>query len=539
MTGTRKPLEVRPGWTAAWLFLGVLLVYLSTAAGHITSSDGHTMFVLTESLLERRTVAVPEGNAEPGPDGRLYPKAGLGLALASTPFYVAGRLAAGAVEPPLRSFVVKGVTSMWPPFAGALTALLLFWIFLELGLTPRESVVLTVVGAFGTPLWVYARLFLAESALALGLTLLLYGVVRAHRGGGAGAGLAVGCGFGFAVLTKYAILPAALLLAVAAVPALRRPKFALAAVLSALAFLALAGLYNEARTGSWLGTGYGRQGTMAAFTTPIAIGLYGLLLSSGKGLLWFAPIVALVPASFVAWRRQQQVLALAGLAAVVCTLCLYATFEHWAGDGSWGPRYLVPLVPLLLVAVGARLAERTLPRPRAWWIAVVALGVAGIAVQKGGVFIAVGAEMREVGDYPYELPLSDPRFMSDSHWNPHVSPIAVHWQMLGRNLEEHLRGEWPRLEVGSSPDATESRHGISGVQIESLTHGFDVWAAYAIYAGREPSLLLPAWFLLLFLGLVSLWGAWREGGRAAPTGRRAVRASPSEPPAKPSVWSST
>ena len=433
MTATRKQPEAKPGWAAAWLFLGVLLVYLATAAGHITSSDGHTVFVLTESLLERRTVAVPEGNAEIGPDGRLYPKAGLGLAVASAPFYAAGRLAATAVDPGLRTFVVKGVTSLWSPFAGALTALLLFWIFLELGLTPRESVVLTLVGAFGTPLWVYARLFLAESALALGLTLLLYGLVRAHRGGGAGAGLAVGAGLGFAVLTKYAILPAALLLGAAALPALRRPKFALAAVLSALAFLAVAGLYNEARTGSWLASGYGRQGTMAAFTTPILIGLFGLLLSSGKGLLWFAPVLALVPASFVAWRRREPVLALAAFAAVVFTICLYATFEHWAGDGSWGPRYLVPLVPLLLVAVGARLSERTLPRPRAWWIAVVALGLAGVAVQKGGVFIAVGAEMREVGDYPYTLPLSDPRFMSDSHWNPYYAPIAVHWRMPCRD----------------------------------------------------------------------------------------------------------
>jgi len=43
---------------------------------------------------------------------------------------------------------------------------------------------------------------------------------------------------------------------------------------------------------------------------------------------------------------------------------------------------------------------------------VVVLGLAGIAVQKGGVFISIGAQMREAGDYPYELPLTDPRFMT-------------------------------------------------------------------------------------------------------------------------------
>ena len=81
------------------------------------------------------------------------------------------------------------------------------------------------------------------------------------------------------------------------------------------AFATAAALYNEARTGSWFASGYGRQGTLAAFTTPIAVGLLGLLVSSGKGLLWFAPITALAPASFVAWRRRHPVLSLAVLTA--------------------------------------------------------------------------------------------------------------------------------------------------------------------------------------------------------------------------------
>ncbi len=502
----------RPAGTAAWLFGGALLVYLATAAGHISSSDGHTMFRLTESLVERRSVAVSEGNAERGPDGRLYPKAGLGQALASAPFYLAGRVVAGWLEPPLEPFAVKAVTSLVAAFAGAAAVALLFLTVVELGLSLRQGLVLALVAAFGTPLWVYARLYLAESLLAAALALELYGLVRARRGGGAGAGLAAGCGLGLAVLTKYAILPAAALLAIAVVPALKRWRVAAGFALSVGLFLAAALYYNEIRTGTPWASGYGRQGTWAAFTTPLFVGLYGLLLSSGKGLLWFAPIVSLAPASLLAWRRQDAWLALPVLAAALGTVLLYASFEHWAGDGSWGPRYLVPLLPLLVAAVGARLADRTLARRSAWWIAVVFLGLAGVAVQKGGVFVAVGAEMREVGDFPYTRALDDPRFLGESHWNPRFSPIAIHWRMLARNAREHVEGRWPRLRLAEGV-AGESRHGLSSTDVEALTHGFDLWPAYAVYAGRSPAVLAAAWLLLLAMAIAALAAAWHEAGR--------------------------
>ena len=31
-------------------------------------------------------------------------------------------------------------------------------------------------------------------------------------------------------------------------------------------------------------------------------------------------------------------------------LCIYGRFQHWGGDGSWGPRYLVPVLPLAAIA---------------------------------------------------------------------------------------------------------------------------------------------------------------------------------------------
>ena len=520
----------------------VLFVYLASAGGRIVASDEHTMFLLTQSLVEHHTVAVPVGNGEVGPDGRLYPKAGLGQALAAVPFYVAGKLAAPFFPERLRPFVVRAVTSLVNPVAGALLAAVFLLLLLELGLAGREAVMLTAVLALGTPIWVYAKLFLGETLLALGLTLELYGVVRLRRAGGAGASALAALGAGFAVLVKYAILPAALALFVPALPEIRRARPWIAAMVVLAVFALLGGFYNVARTGDVLGTGYGRQATPAAFTTPLYVGVYGLLLSSGKGLLWFAPIVLLVPAGLAAWRRSDRWSAWAVTAAAVLTVLLYASFEHWAGDGSWGPRYLVPLVPALVAAVGVCLADRASGDRRPWWAGAVLLGALGVAVQIGGVAIYFGSQMREAGDYPYTRAISDPRFMSESHWNPNFSPIVGHWRMLARNLDEHVHGHVPRVSL--SGEGAASRLGVPDAQAEQLTHGFDLWPAYAVYAGLPAPFVLAVWGGLWLLALVYASWAWRWASAMELRPRRAPSATPQEPhdeapaDARPS-WSMT
>src|SRR5207247_6569888 len=179
--------------------------------------------------------------------------------------------------------------------------------------------------------------------------------------------------------------------------------------------LALAGhgAYDLARFGTVLETGYGAQATPAAYSTPLLVGLYGLLLSSGKGIAWFAPALWLAPAGLRRLRSTgptgaRLAAAIAGIAAGA--LVLYGRFQHWAGDGSFGPRYLVPFLPLAFLIVAFALERAT----RGGRIAAPALGTLGLIVQLGGVGIYFGAEMREVGDYPYRLPLSDPRFMHAS-----------------------------------------------------------------------------------------------------------------------------
>ena len=522
------------------LGLALTFLFLATAGGRITASDEYTMYRLTESLVTRGAVWVEAGNAERGPDGRLYPKAGIGEALAAAPFYALGRAAALPFAQAKQELVTRAVTSLLNAFVAGLLGAILFLLFLEVGAAPRAALFWAVATCLATPLWVYAKSFLTEPLLALGLTAGFYGALRYRSSGAPRHALLAGLAWGGTVLVKYALAPAVLLLALPFLPLLRR-KSALPGVIAVLLCLLLALVYNATRTGSPLGTGYGRQATASAFSTPIFVGLYGLLLSSGKGIVWYAPLVVLVPAAVPAAARRLGSPAW-GIALALATMTLvYASFEHWAGDGSWGPRYLVPLVPLALTLVVAAHAQE--PWGGTWRRAVTGtLAVAGLLVTLGGVGIYFGAQMREAGDYPYTRALDDPSFMAESHFNPWRMPIAAHWRMLGRNATLFVRGEGPRITPRAAsaaedvPAPNAPVHGISSVEgerlavpaneVQGLTKSLDFWWAYAVAAGLPKWPVLGGALLLLFLALAEGLRAW--------AGVRRIEVTPL--PQAPDTW---
>jgi hypothetical protein len=184
---------------------------------------------------------------------------------------------------------------------------------------------------------------------------------------------------------------------------------------------------------------------------------------------------------------------------IVIALALYAKFEHWAGDGSFGPRYLVPLLPLAFLPV-AFFLHGAGPWRRAL---ATLLATAGLAVQLGGVAIYFGAQMREAGDYPYTRALNDPEFMRESHFEPRSSPILGHWRMLIRNTRDHLDRKLPRLTGGEEADP---RVGIGAADQEALLHGLDFWWLYMLYAGLPPLAVVAGLLLLLF---TAGWAALR------------------------------
>jgi hypothetical protein len=514
------------GRTARMLALAALLLFVVTGGGRITGSDEVTMFELSRSLTHGR-IDVPEGATVTRPDGSFRSKNTAGQAVLAMPFVAAGEAAAAVARfgPERRVLASRFVASFFNAFVAALLLAALYVLARRLGATAGAAFATAALLGFTTPLWVYSKSFMAEPLEALGLLLALANAALASAGGeqplpGERKRLwFAALGAFLAVSAKASMLP----LALVALTALgrKRPNRWLVP-LTGVAFAVLGHLaYNFARFGHPLESGYGAQASVSAFTTPLLVGLYGLLLSSGKGVLWFAPAIALAPAGWAEMTRRRQHsseprhgvaarhAALAAVATWTVGLLQFGTFQHWAGDGSWGPRYLVPLLPLAFLAVAFALTAATRARRRLAWV----LGMAGLVVTLGGVGIHFGAEMRAVGDYPYTLALEDPHFMEASHFNPRFSPIVVHWRMLADNAASHLRGDLPAL--GSS-GPVDPRLGISASDQVALLRAIDVWWLYARYAGL-PKVPLAAAALALTFAAVAAWGyalqALRDEGK--------------------------
>ncbi|MFI5370084.1 MAG: hypothetical protein ACHQ52_00905 [Candidatus Eisenbacteria bacterium] len=543
--------------TARWIAIAAFLLFAATGGGRIVGSDEVSMLELGRSMLHGR-IDIPPGATLEGRDGRAYTKNAAGQAVLALPLVAAGETLTRAAHltPARQVLALRFVVSF---FNALLTALLLAAFYLaarRYGIGAGEALAATAMLGFTTPVWVYAKSFMAEPMEALGLLLALAGACFADESDWRWRGA---IGVLLAVSAKLTMLPFTL---IALMPLAIRGWRERAPFVIALA-TAIAGhaVYDLARFGTLFETGYGRQATPSAYTTPLWVGLYGLLVSSGKGVLWFAPALLLAP---VGWRRAHRThhepkpmpavarrvadrvrgwlpewlrptlaqevpekkwddlrRAAPAIALIWAgALLLYGTFEHWAGDGSFGPRYLIPFLPPAFLLVAAALPHPSQARRRT----IQVLTLAGLLVQIGGVAIHFGAQMREAGDYPYTRALDDPRFMSDSHFNPAFSPILGHWRMLVRNTGEHLRGTMPRLvSVGATPADTalaatpapsvgvaptpgapvEQRVGVSAEDQTRLLHALDFWWLYAAYAGMPAVALGAAAALLAAFGVAA------------------------------------
>lgn len=128
---------------------------------------------------------------------------------------------------------------------------------------------------------------------------------------------------------------------------------------------------------------------------PFHIGARGLLLSPGKSIFLYAPPLVLALAGARVFIQRTGWPGAVALAVPAAYFVVYSMKGVWYGGNAWGPRYLVPAVPFLMLLAapvfewwlaGARRAAHA----TGWWRrlgtgAIAALVLTGIGVQLLGV----------------------------------------------------------------------------------------------------------------------------------------------------------
>jgi hypothetical protein len=460
------------------VFTAALLLYVGTSGGSLSSSDATVTFDLTRSILEEGSIAL-SGNllgldANRGVDGCYYSQYGLGQSLYNVPFYAAGRAIQHVTGLHLgkSDSLLKASVDMGSAVAAAGTVAIVFVFAFVLTGRAVPALVSAATSGVGSLLWPYARFgfnaALAAWLLATTVTSLWLGVRHGRMP------LIVVAGFvaGAAWLTRheFVLVIGALVVWLAAVdrtePMQQRRRL-LAFLPGVLLGGVTWGAYNAIRFGNPLVVGY--QPTFSG------AGYWGLLASPGGSIFLYSPsaIVGLVALVALA-RRDRATACLLGMPALVLFLFVGA-LRDWPGGRAYGPRYLVPILPLLGIAM-APLFQRAASRGRRVILVTV---IVSTLVQLPGVFV----------DYSRVSQAWATRAHPDAvgsrlqHWSS--SPLLLNAKATATAVPRnalYLTGyaEPPTVEV----DVSEERRDYA----QQFTFSLDFWWLYLFYLGELPRL---------------------------------------------------
>ena len=334
--------------------------------------------------------------------------------------YEAGRLV-GSPEP--RRVGYRFTAFLFSPLLVAATIALFARFGARVIGSAGSSVAAALVLLFSTPFLAYSRLLFTEPLNAFLLLLSFWFLEVSFDDGGRSLPAALGVQVLLALnnLPFAAILCGTIAFAFLAHPAFRSGSGRIRLGLYALAsFLVCGGVwavYDFARYGSAFQPGYAGE----TFSNSPLRGLRGLLFSVGRGLFLYAPVVvaallAIRSTALRGWRTRHLALVL-GLAFTL----LYASWGSFEGGWCWGPRFLLPFLPLLLLLLVPRFdALRASARAqRPLDVALVLAGVAVSFLEFLGVYQEYERVMFGSGPVDYVRSVFEPALSAIAHsWDP-------------------------------------------------------------------------------------------------------------------------
>ena len=270
-------------------------------------------------------------------------------------------------------------------FVTALIAGLLYLLVAALDFSDSVAVVVATTAGIGSNLWAYSQTFFREPLSALFIILALLAIQLGRNWPLAQrlvSLIVAGGSLYFAYLTKYSAalaIPAVLVFALPEVPTLGRSygrRIALTILALSLALVAAPILIDPLPVAL--------QDLLGSFRIDsrfVGAALRSYVLSPGASVWGTSPAVLLsIAGAVLLWRQQRRRLVLTIWLLSVSYVLGHAltTGSHWFGGLSWPPRFLLPALPVLMLAtapVAQRLLNSANRRLRILWSALLLYGV--------------------------------------------------------------------------------------------------------------------------------------------------------------------
>lgn len=463
--------RVQISLTPVAVIIGFLGLFLWSVGTPFYSSDGIVMYhtaraIALDHRLEQDVEDLPQ--LIPIGDGQAYSKYDIGMPLLAAPVVAyADDVAQRAIA---NRYAVAAIFVMLVPALGmALTLGVVYGVAYRLGGRPRPALIVVLVAGLGTILWPYARLFFAEALTTAFLTLAFAVIILLGRRPVLQS-LLVGLFLALAIITRAHTLifvPAFLWLLWKHIPR-STLAYMMPALLGSLAGLGVVLWLNWLRFGAIWRTGYGDE----AFALLPFGGIVGLLVSPGKSVFLYSPPLILSTILFPRFRRHFPLIAHFMLMVTASALLFYGAWWAWHGGWVWGPRFLVPLVPLWC------LPWLVLPKKKFWIALALVIFLLGVGVQLVGTFIDVN-------------PAYQAAFVSGTDPDDESLYAVVHYD-IGRSpllvaTKHAWRGQWEIQAIYQLQSTDLTEDWVYGVpqKIEHMIFFSVLWLVWVWY--RNPT----------------------------------------------------
>lgn len=332
------------------LFALMAVIYLATAKGYIAVSDSVFSLRTAQAIVEKGSLAIDAAANEDSwvfrtPSGKAYSQYGIGLPILWVPVGIAARMLSPLIGVKMIS-LMDFLASFYNIFFGAGSCVLVFLMTRRFGSSYRGAVSMALIFGLCTLCWRYSVWDCSEAAQMCMLLAAAYHVILYSRQSIVVAGAFFSCMILFKVFSLIYMPVFIFYIFLKGYPdirvALKNTLYFLIAPAAGIVFILV---MNYLRFGNAFETGYGSYVSMF-YIKGAAWHDLQLLISLNKGIFVYCPIFLLSAAGYILFFRQARKEALFFIMMIVVNLGILSTWFSWDGGAfSWGPRYLVPIIP--------------------------------------------------------------------------------------------------------------------------------------------------------------------------------------------------
>lgn len=484
------------------LFVFYLSAFMVTASGTIQSSDGTSMFLVTQRIIENNTIAFEEGLGglamKSERDGNYYSKYGLGQSVFIMPLFIIGKIISNLTHIPVE-FSTKFVASFYNSFITAATCLMLFLFCVKLGYKYITSLIISAMYGFSTMAWHYSQSFMSEPTTALFILCAVYFVTKDKTrslnilGSGLFLSLAI-----FTRAVSIIIAPCILFYMLISWFSEKDKRvfqdllrnitlFIFPVLIAVIEFL----YFNYIRFGDILITGHVDED----FSTNLFWGIYGLLFSTGKGLFIYNPVIILSISGFYYFYKDRKNEAILFLSIILAHVFLYSKWHSWYAGMSWGGRFLLVVIPYFVIMAKYAIESKNNYLKKGFII----LTVLGILTQFSSLFVNTSRQYYDLrSKYPND-------YMNKLLFSPKYFPVIYQWKSIPIVLENALNENYVTRLINYAIKRGKFKFGEENQIMENALaiNVPNFWWVYAWLYGIPKWLILSSLTILITINIVT------------------------------------